>query len=200
MKISESYALKEWKATVQVLAAGQTLLLLRKGGIHEPRFTLPQRRAWLLPTLEHQRPAALKPQFQWAAQPVETPRGSLHLSAWAELTPLQPITHPETLAALDPYLIWTPTWVAERWAWQPGRSLWALLLRVYVLDHPVFLADHPSYRGCRSWVRLLESLQPEAGRPVLSEREYTQQSASIEAVLALTPGKTGESAPSPNPK
>lgn len=193
--IPEWYALKEWQATVRVLAAGQALLLLRKGGIHEPRFTLPQRRVWLLPTVEHQRPAALKPQFRWAAEPVETPSGSLYLSAWAELTPLQPITHPETLVALDPYLIWTPTWVAARWGWQPGRPLLPVVLRVYVLDQPVSLRNNPSYGGCRSWVKLVESIQPMAGRPALSHQAYTQQTTAIESILALNPGKTGEPAP-----
>lgn len=35
-------ALKEWSAAVHALLAGRQVLLLRKGGIHEKRFVLPE--------------------------------------------------------------------------------------------------------------------------------------------------------------
>ncbi|MGC1218532.1 MAG: DUF1802 family protein, partial [Phormidesmis sp.] len=56
-------ALKEWSVAVDALAAGETILLLRKGGIKEDngQFSAQADRAMLFPTFEHQRRDLLKP-------------------------------------------------------------------------------------------------------------------------------------------
>ncbi|NUK55702.1 DUF1802 family protein, partial [Streptomyces lunaelactis] len=43
-------ALKEWSAAVHALLDGRQQILLRKGGIHEKRFTLADSRFLLFPT------------------------------------------------------------------------------------------------------------------------------------------------------
>ena len=59
-------ALKEWAVTVESLAEGQQILLLRKGGIHEEGkdFKVIHPEFLLYPTYEHQRKDLLKPQHQ----------------------------------------------------------------------------------------------------------------------------------------
>ena len=55
-------ALKEWAVTVQALAQGRQVLLLRKGGIHEEGkdFRVVHPEFLLYPTYEHQREDLLK--------------------------------------------------------------------------------------------------------------------------------------------
>ena len=50
------HALKEWAVAIKALEAGKTIMLLRKGGIHERGgcFHVPQREVLLYPTYEHQ--------------------------------------------------------------------------------------------------------------------------------------------------
>ena len=59
-------ALKEWAVTVQALAKGGQVLLLRKGGIHEEGkdFRVIHPEFLLYPTYEHQREDLLKPEAQ----------------------------------------------------------------------------------------------------------------------------------------
>ena len=56
-------ALKEWAVTVQALARGEQILLLRKGGIHEEGkdFRVIHPEFLLYSTYEHQREDLLKP-------------------------------------------------------------------------------------------------------------------------------------------
>ena len=54
------YALKEWAVTIAALAAGDQVLIVRKGGIGEKRFELPHPRFYLFPTYAHQRPELLE--------------------------------------------------------------------------------------------------------------------------------------------
>ena len=59
-------ALKEWAVTVDALARGQQILLLRKGGIHEDSkdFRVVHPEFLLYPTYEHQREDLLKDDYQ----------------------------------------------------------------------------------------------------------------------------------------
>jgi hypothetical protein len=87
--ISLSPALKEWAVAVDALAAGQTILLLRKGGIREQggTFAVPHRQVWLYPTYEHQKPHLLRSDY--AAQVTEVPSGwhpeQVKIQAWAQI-------------------------------------------------------------------------------------------------------------------
>ena len=56
-------ALKEWAVTIEALASGQQILLMRKGGIHEESkdFRIIHREFLLYPTYEHQKADLLKP-------------------------------------------------------------------------------------------------------------------------------------------
>ena len=59
-------ALKEWAVTVDALAQGTQILLLRKGGIHEEGkdFRVIHPEFLLYPTYEHQREDLLKAERQ----------------------------------------------------------------------------------------------------------------------------------------
>lgn len=207
------WALKEWAVAVDALARGETILLLRKGGIREPngKFAIPASRFWLYPTFEHQKSHLLKPPY--ADQVTSVPSGwhptEVMITAWAELTHGFQVTEVEVISALLPYHIWSPEFLSERLKWKPSLPLSVLLLRVYRLSQPHTLAYRSSYGGCKSWIQLeIESeiepeiepeIQPEVTKsgigepevgtaiPVLTEAAYLQQVATLTNLLSSDP-------------
>ncbi len=194
--VATGHALKEWQVAVDALIRGETVLLLRKGGIREGRgFTLEHERSLLFPTYEHQKAHWLKPAYaaliepavpisapmpELAATPAEPP--SVVIRAWAQITAMLPVQNSAQAAALLPFHIWNAQFVEERWQWQPQRSLYGLLLRVYRLP-AVRLPDRAGYGGCRSWVDLEPAIALDDRQPVLSDAVFQARVAEIAAVL-----------------
>ena len=85
-----SFALKEWNIAVKALEKGQTILLLRKGGIKEisGQFQVNHNPVLLYPTYEHQKPHLLKSDYTAFVKPV--PSGwhpeTIEISSWANIT------------------------------------------------------------------------------------------------------------------
>lgn len=182
-----TWALKEWDTAVTALLKGQTILLVRKGGIREQqgRFQVVSHQVVLMPTFEHQKPELIKPEFQplvKPAPPKETP-DAISFAGWAEIT--HGFTLPSTEAALDlvPDLIWTGQFVQERLQWQSERPLYGLLLRAYRFNKPVSKPWHSGYRGCRSWVEVGSSVAVDNSTPALTEADYQHRVARILADL-----------------
>ncbi len=201
-----SQALKEWAVVVEALAAGELILLLRKGGIREVggRFQPGrEQQVWLYPTTEHQQAHLLRSPYDqrlgdWPAPDASGSSGqldSISLSAWAEITHGLPLTAATAVAALGQFHIWSEAFVAERLAWKPNSPLWLLLLRTYRLASPVMLPVRPEYGGCRSWIDLGVSLPTQPAEPVLTPADYTQQVQAIFASLNLDPASAALSTP-----
>lgn len=185
-----SWVLKEWQAAVTALLQGETILLLRKGGIREAKgqFSLAARQVLLLPTVEHQKAALLKDEFQALVQeenPLATDQ--VRFEGWATITHALLLTAETDLAPLLPYLVWNQQFVAERLAWQPDRPLYALLLRAYRFQHPLLLPRHKGYSGCRSWVDIGQEVEVNSRTPALTEAAYQEQ---VNAIVANLPAAT----------
>ena len=183
------WALKEWMIAVQALGAGDLILLVRKGGIHESRrsFNVPCDRALLFPTYEHQQASALRSPFQSAVAPQAVPAlgDRMSLQYWVEVTHQLPLTGQGILEALNPFHIWTDDWLAERLAWKPERPAYALLLRVKRLVNPVDITYQAHHQGCRSWIKLQDAVtNVPRGVPVLSDQEYHRRVTQIQAAIA----------------
>jgi hypothetical protein len=182
------HALKEWAATVAALAAGDQVLIVRKGGIGEKRFELPHPRFYLFPTYAHQRPELVKPQGRERfgdplARRDEPDR--LPLPAYAELHSAHPIADPEALAAIDGLHILAPSYAEERLRWRRKHPLWAAVLRVWTLAEPPVLEDAAEHGGCVSWVELPASIgAPGERRPALSDADFAAAAAAVEGALA----------------
>lgn len=193
--MADPIALKEWAVTVRALAEGRQIVLLRKGGIGEKRFTLPHRRFFLYPTYEHQRPELLKPPFRpyleaLLAEPWDPQL--LALGCWAEVAEAYGITEEERLAALAPHYIWTEDYAQQRLHWRPKEPLLVLLVRAYRLPEAVVLPRLPQYDGCVSWVPLETDVTPLAAalagkRPVLDDAAFAARAQPVRAALAGCP-------------
>lgn len=177
-------ALKEWAIAVEALTQGDTILLLRKGGIREAggRFSVPQSQVWLYPTYEHQKPQLLKPEY--GDRVSEVPSGwhpeRVVIRSWAEVTHTLQVQEPEVVERLLPFHVWNDQFVTERLNWKPRTPLYVLLLRVYRLAAALEIPYRESYGGCRSWIELEVPLEQE-GAAALSDQAYEAQ---VQRILA----------------
>ncbi len=170
-------ALKEWAVAVDALGQGQTILLLRKGGIREVgnRFQVPHQRVWLYPTYEHQKPNLLK--LQWAKQVTPVAAGwhptQVTIQMWADIAHIWSVYNQQPIESLLPFHIWNQQFVTERFRWKPSQPLHLLLLRVHRLVTPVQIDWQSDYGGCRSWLTLKTPLETKASMPVLDEQTWS---------------------------
>ena len=182
------HALKEWSIAVDALTQGQTILLLRKGGICEvgKQFSVPHQRVWLYPTYEHQKPHLLKP--KWAEKVTSVESGwhptQIILQAWADISHVWTVRNPDALATLLPFHIWNEHFVTERFSWKPSQPLHLLLLRVYGLTTPISIDWHPIYGGCRSWLTLKVPVNETLSSPVLDEQTWLATLETIHHQIA----------------
>ena len=180
-------ALKEWAIAVEVLTAGKTIILLRKGGIREAKFQVEHHRIWLYSTYEHQKPHLLKPEYAGAVTPVDSawhPQEVL-IKGFADITDVLSINSQAQIDALLPYHVWQPEVISDRLKWKPQQPLTVLLLRVYRLIPAQTIAYHSSYGGCKSWIELLEPLNIDGSIPVMTDSQYQQQVQEIKDLINL---------------
>jgi hypothetical protein len=188
------HTLKEWAVAVKALELGETALVVRKGGIREKAFAVANRRFLLLPGYEHQRPELLKPEYRQLLGEIPdlTDDGPLRFTSFAEVRGAYEISEPGSLAAIDPYHIWTPEYAESRFRWRPKKPLTVLVLRVYLLPEPVELPYSEAYGGCKSWIELEEPVSTAGARPALSDEGFERHvSPALEVLGKLEPAPVG---------
>lgn len=160
-------ALKEWSAAVHALLDGRQTVLLRKGGIHEKRFSVAAPEFVLFPTVAHSHAERVRPQhadlLDAAAQ--DSTEDAVTIRAAAKVVAAVEVTRPEAIDDLADLHIWTAESVqADRLDFRPKHRLTVLVVQVSPLIEPVRLTRIPEYGGCKSWVDL--PVEPNWGRPV----------------------------------
>lgn len=176
-------ALKEWAIAVNALEQGDTILLLRKGGIRETggKFSVESDRVLLYPTYEHQKPELLKANYANHVEPV--PSGwhpeQVKISSVAKITHIFQVTEAERVQALQPFHVWNERFVSERLKWKPKSPLYVLLLRVARFAEPRMIDYREEYGGCRSWIALQEAFVIDTAIPVLDDTQYEARVAEI---------------------
>lgn len=184
------FALKEWGVTCEALAAGDQVLVVRKGGIGEKRFALPHPRFFLFPTYLHQRPELVKPEFHARyAESLERrdEPARLPLSLYAELVSSYPLRDDAALAAIDAEHTLTSEYAHERLKWRRTQPLWAAVLRVWRATDPPVLEVGPEHGGCVSWIELPAHIAAGDRTPVLSDDAFADAEARIADALAPFP-------------
>jgi len=188
------HALKEWAVAVRALERGETALVVRKGGIREKAFAVPETRFLLLPGYEHQRPELVKPEFRGILDeiPALTDDGPLRFSSFAEVAGAYEVSEAEDLASLDAHHMWTHEYAESRFKWRPKKPLTVLVLRTYLLPETVELPFRGEYGGCKSWIELGESVVVDGARPALSDEEFEEMVTPAREILArLEPAPVG---------
>ena len=191
---SLQHALKEWAVAVSALERGETALVVRKGGIREKAFAVPQTRFLLLPGYEHQRPELLKDEYRGLMEgiPDLADDGPLRFSSFAEVEGAYEISEAEELSALDPHHMWTPEYAESRFKWRPKKPLTVLVLRTFLLSEAIELPYRDEYGGCKSWTLLQEPVSVEGAQAALSDKDFDRLVAPALGVLRdLEPAPVG---------
>jgi hypothetical protein len=181
-------ALKEWAVAVRVMARGDQIITLRKGGIHrdDREFRVVHDEFLLFPTYEHQRPELLKEQYQKdLAETLEEDDvpGLVSMDYWCRVTDKYELRDPELLERLSPYHAWSDGYAEKRLHWRPKQPLTIALLRLYRLQQPQALPVLDEFEGCKSWVPLGQDVPLGYMDPVLADDEYERRADAIRGVL-----------------
>jgi hypothetical protein len=153
-------ALKEWSAAIHALLDGRQTVLLRKGGIHEKRFSVDPAKAsefLLFPTVAHSHAERVRPEHRDLLAPAEADNTDDHLvvRAAAKIVAAVEVVRPESLDDIEDLHIWTADSVrADRVDFRPKHRLTVLVVDVRPLVAPVQLPRLAAYAGCKSWVDL----------------------------------------------
>ena len=158
-----SAALMEWATVCAALAAGDEIVLVRKGGIHERggQFAMKHDHFLLWPTYLHQAKERLEPALAeryWNAHASDPVPGQHRLTHWARVASVQWCEQRERLAALAHWLPWVQRMLISVGTTVISQACIFIALRVYALAEPVLLAHTAAFNGCRSWVDLPETL------------------------------------------
>ena len=184
-------ALKEWAVTVEAMAKGDQVLLLRKGGIHEDGkdFRVIHREFLFYPTYLHQKEDLLQPAYQPALRKLlEQPQDNdrITFSYWARAEELLEISEQEKVDNLKPHHIWTTAYAQSKLHWKPMLPMSVLFLRIYKLEQPATVPYLPEYGGCTSWVEVLSDVNLGRMEPVLNDAEFRRRCDDIKRSLGLT--------------
>ena len=170
------HALKEWAVAVKALERGETAIVVRKGGIREKAFAVPQTRFLLFKSYEHQNPEQLKPEYHELLRsiPRRQDDGPVILTSFVEVQGAYEVAETEELEALVPYHIWTPEYAESRLKWRPKKPLTVLVLRTYLLPEPVEFPYRAEYGGCKSWIELEKAVPTAGSRPTLDDSAFEE--------------------------
>jgi hypothetical protein len=188
------HALKEWAVAVKALEKGETALVVRKGGIREKAFAVPQARFLFFRSYEHQNPDQLKPLYHdlLRSLPERRDDGPVILTSFAEVYGAYEVSEPDELEALDPYHLWTPEYAESRLKWRPKKPLTVLVLRTYLLPEPTQFEYRAEYGGCKSWIELEKPVTISGSRPVLDDVTFEELVRPALGVLEnLAPAPVG---------
>ena len=183
-------ALKEWAITVEAMAQGNQILLLRKGGIHETGkdFRVIHREFLFYPTYLHQKEDLLQPSHQPTLRKMLEQQHNdekITFSYWAKAEEVLEISDQEKVDDLEPHYIWTTAYAQSKLHWKPMLPLSVLLLRVYKLEKAVTVSYLPEYGGCTSWVEILSNVKLGNLEPVLDDTEFKKRVDDVKGSLGL---------------
>ena len=182
-------ALKEWSATIDALASGDQLFLLRKGGIRETnrRFELPHRRFLLYPTHFHESDLLLKPKFKRLVDSNDSVASeTVVFKAFAQVADVLSVNDADALDALSELHIWSDEFVTKRVAWKPRHAADLIVLKTYTLPTPFRLPVEPHHKGCKSWVDIEPSVEIAGSKPAVPEPEWVDRAQRIRLLLSGT--------------
>ncbi|WP_437191859.1 DUF1802 family protein [Planctomicrobium sp. SH527] len=180
---SSRIALKEWAVICDSLAAGEQLILFRKGGIHEgpAGFTPEHQEFWLFPTGFHQALDSVREEFQPAAQATlqqSPPPGTLPIRHFCRISGVCWMNDEERLAHLRPFHILTDDALLTRFRYRrPGIFL--LTVDVRSLPASQLLPTNPIYDGCHSWVSLNEEVETDSLLPPVVSPDHAARLAEL---------------------
>ncbi|GAB4245813.1 MAG: DUF1802 family protein [Candidatus Methylacidiphilales bacterium] len=181
-------AFKEWSLVCSAIARGDTILILRKGGIAEDAgsFSFQHPSFFLLPTRYH----AAASKWHWPTPDLPfalAPDQSLTLTTRCDLITACTLRDWSQVVRLAPFHGWTEATIRERFDYADAEAIHVAIVRAYNLAEPWTLPYQPDYGGCKSWVELPDPPPYLASTPALSDQAFHALRLQIESILFDSP-------------
>jgi hypothetical protein len=178
-KLPNHTALKEWASAIDALGRGEQVVLIRKGGIADPKFGVEADRFYLFPTnfhdMEDRRP---RPSGQADAPVLHIP-----ITHWCEVVRTWRVRDLDLLYRLEPQVVFDRATLETRYRFRPDQAIHVIGVRTYRLPEPATVTMTDEYAGCRSWVSIDEEIFVDGTTPVLSEKDLGARFDAIDALL-----------------
>ena len=168
-KLPNHTALKEWASAIAALGRGEQVILIRKGGIADPKFGLESDRFYLFPTNFH----------EGGAQPPT----AVPITHWCEVVRTWEVRDLDALLRLEPQVVFDRSTLETRYRFRPDQSIHVIAVRTFALPRPATVPMTARYEGCRSWVSLDEEIDLDGSQPVLSEDQSQKRIEAVSATL-----------------
>ena len=155
-------ALKEWDLQINALLSGRQAFLLRKGGILESNneFELEHPRFLFFPTVVHQDPRMVKPEYREGLRQVREEPDKVQIKAWGEVAKIFEVPVQDgrrKLESLSDLYLWDTPLLDMRFAYRPEKPLYLVVIRAFQLPDSVTLQNTLDYAGCKSWIPLAQT-------------------------------------------
>ena len=184
-----SIALEEWAVTIDALAAGLQILLLRKGGIHasDKDFQLIHPEFALFPTFEHQQRDLIKPEYRSMMDRYEKSPNDhdpkVDIGFFAKVVDKFELRDPREVDMIKGYHLYSERYTLSRFRWRPKKPLSVAIVRIYKLNRTHPIVRKPEYRGCKSWVTLAEFVDLDDSSPVLQDLAFNKKKEDIRQIF-----------------
>src|SRR5438105_2668798 len=121
-KLPNHTALKEWASVIAALGRGQQVILIRKGGIADPKFGLEAKRFYLFPTNFHESGTA--------------PPTAIPITHWCEAVRTWEIRDLDALIRLEPLVVFDRATLETRYRFRPDQAIHVIAVRTFALPEP----------------------------------------------------------------
>ena len=168
-KLPNHTALKEWASAINALGRGHQVILIRKGGIADPKFGLEAARFYLFPTNFHDGGGL--------------PPSAVPITHWCEAVRTWQVRDLPTLLRLEPFVVFDREALETRYRFRSDQAVHVIAVRTWALPRPIPVAMTAAYAGCRSWVSLDEEIDIDGSRPVLTDAALQAKIEQVSSAL-----------------
>jgi hypothetical protein len=169
-KLPNHTSLKEWSSVIDALGRGDQVILIRKGGIADPKFGVEAERFYLYPTFFHQQ---------------QSEPDDVTITHWCEVVRNWRVNDLETLYRLESLVVMSRETLETRYRFRPDQALHVIGVRTFALHHPQTIRVKPEYLGCKSWVSVDDEIEIDGSRAALTESELQERLSVIGSQLSL---------------
>jgi len=169
VKLPNHTALKEWASAIAALGRGEQVVLIRKGGIGDPKFGVEAERFSLFPTNYHEGGTA---------------PASVAITHWCEVVRTWELRDHDAVLRLEPLVVFDRPTLETRYRFRPDQAVHVIGVRTYALANAVQVPLTDAYAGCRSWISLDEEVPIDGSRQVLDEAALRERLERVDALLA----------------
>ncbi|HEX9163769.1 MAG TPA: DUF1802 family protein [Thermoanaerobaculia bacterium] len=171
-KLANHTALKEWSSVIDALGRGDQVILIRKGGIADPKFGVEASQFYLYPTYFHQGESDHRP--------------AVSITHWCEVARTWSVRELEQMERLAPHVAIPRATLESRYRFRPDQALHIIGVRTYALSKPAAVMFREEYAGCLSWISVEEEIDVDGSKPVLRGARLDAKLADIDALLTVT--------------